>query len=167
MNPAFKKIKEIAAEAKLGEMDITKRGALSKIERMVTLHSEGQLDINDDFPYFGFQADVRIAAYSSEFLTDDRLTGLGDLFDPMYRIYDLSTRMPLFTALHSGRVILDQLADFDHNDAPDYVDAHFMRGEVELRPGFSHPLSEQELEFIHREAPEVINMLINESAAGA
>jgi hypothetical protein len=75
--------------------------------------------------------------------------------------------MPLFTALHSGRVILDQLADFDHNDAPDYADAHFMKGEVELSPGHSRPLREQELDFIHREAPEIINMLVNEAVAGA
>jgi len=167
MNPAFKKIKEIAAEAKLGEMDITKRGALSMIKRMVTLHGEGRLDTAEDFPYFGFQADVRIAAYAAEFLTDNQQAGLGDPFDPMYRIYDLSTRVPLFTALHSGKVLLDQLAGFDHSDAPDFVDAYFMKGEVEFAPGQNRPLSQQELDFIHREAPEIINQLVNEYSVGA
>ena len=166
MSPAYKKIKEIIKEHKRpGSSDPASDICMSTVLEMVeSLPTSME---REDLPYYGFELDTRIAAYVGEFLTGTDLAGKGDPYNPLYRIYELATRVPLFSALHAGRVILDQLAGLDHNDAPDYVDAYFMRGEVELRPGFSRPLRESELEFIHREAPEVINMLINESAAGA
>jgi hypothetical protein len=165
MNPAFLKIREIIKDTLPTATGSSIKPALETIDEMISCLITGMC--REDLPYYGFELDTRIAAYSAEFLSDRQLTGLGDPFDPFYRIYELATRVPLFTALHSGRVILDQLAGLDYLDAPDYGGAHFMKGEVELSPGYSRPLREQELDFIHREAPEIINMLVNEAVAGA
>jgi hypothetical protein len=47
------------------------------------------------------------------------------------------------------------------------VDAYFMKGKFVYEPGLTRTLLEEELEFIHREAPELINMWVNESVVAA
>lgn len=121
----------------------------------------------EDLPYYGFELNARIAATVMEQLSAEQISGLGDPYDPFYRIYELATRDRLFSALHAGKVILSGLAGFDHADAPEYTDAHFTVGEYEMPFRQVRPLSPQELEFIHREAPEVIHMLVSQEAAGA
>jgi hypothetical protein len=166
MNATFRKIEEIIKEHKpscklVAGSDVCMSTILEMVQTLPTSMER------EDLPYYGFELDMRIAAYAGEFLTSSDLCGQGDPYNPLYRIYELATRVKLFTALHSGRVILEQLVDLDHRDAPDYVDAYFMKGKFVLEPGLARTLLEEELEFIHREAPELINMWVNESVVAA
>jgi hypothetical protein len=166
MNVTFRKIEEIIKEHKpscklVAGSDVCMSTILEMVQTLPTSMER------EDLPYYGFELDIRIAAYAGEFLTNSDLYGQGDPYNPLYRIYELATRVKLFTALHSGRVILEQLVDLDHRDAPDYVDAYFMKGKFVYEPGLARTLLEEELEFIHREAPELINMWVNESVVAA
>jgi len=167
MNVTLLKIKEIIRENK-GSSYMSQFEMISRlIELDIDSPTNGFTLADDIHPYHGFSTDIRIAAYVGGLLTNAELCGQGDPYNPLYRIYELATRVKLFTALHSGRVILDQLVDLDHRDAPDYVDAYFMKGKFVYEPGLSRTLLEEELEFIHREAPELINMWVNESVVAA
>jgi hypothetical protein len=166
MNVTFRKIEEIIKEHKPScELGTGPEVCMSTILEMVQTLPTGME--REDLPYYGFELDMRIAAYVGEFLSNAELCGQSDPYNPLYRIYELATRVKLFTALHFGRVILDQLVDLDHRDAPDYVDAYFMKGRFVLEPGLTRTLLQEELEFIHREAPELINMWVNESVVAA
>lgn len=166
MNVTLRKIEEIIKEHKPScKLVEGSEVCMSTILRMVqTLPTSME---REDLPYYGFELDMRIAAYVGESLTNAEICGQGDPYNPLYRIYELATRVRLFSALHSGRVILEQLVNMDHRDAPDYVDAYFMKGKFVLEPGLTRTLLEEELEFIHREAPELINMWVNESVVAA
>lgn len=160
------KITEVMAEAWLYlQVDSATAASFDNIREIIKV--TGTSEDREDLPYYGFELATRIIAVAAEHLTGDELAGLGDQYKPMYRIYELASRRNLFTALHLGRVILHQLSGIDRADAPDYTDAHFISGEYEMADGVSRKLTESELEFIHREAPEVIHMLVSQEMAGA
>jgi len=84
------------------------------------------------------------------------------------KIQDLATRSYLFNAaLGEGRIKLDLPADVDHNDFPEFTDAYFTAGKIQIAPGSWRDLSQEELEIIHEEFPELINTKINEWYHGA
>ena len=165
--PAYlNKITEIIKESRqFRKLYCSQVDCLSNILNIIDIN--GTSADREDLPYYGFVLNPRIAATVAEQLSDEQLVGLGDPYDPFYRIYELATRDRLFSALHAGKVILSGLAGFDHADAPEYTDAYFTVGEYELESHHVRALSPQELEFIHREAPEVIHMLVSQEMAGA
>lgn len=165
--PAYtNKIIEIIKESRqFSRLDSSQENCLSNILEMAQGLTTSMC--REDLPYYGFELNARIAATVAEQLSDEQMAGLGDPYDPFYRIYELATRDRLFSALHAGNVILSGLAGFDHADAPEYTDAYFTVGEYELEFNHVRPLNPQELEFIHREAPEVIHMLVSQEMAGA
>lgn len=167
MNVTLLKIKEIIRENK-GSSYASQFEMISYLIELDKDSPTNRFTLADDIhPYHSFSTDIRIAAYVGGLLTNAELCGQGDPYNPLYRIYELATRVRLFSALHSGGVILEQLVNLDHRDAPDYVDAYFMKGKFLLEPGLTRTLLEEELEFIHREAPELINMWVNESVVAA
>lgn len=167
MNVALLKIKEIIHENKGSSY----ASQFEMISHLIELDGDSPANgytLTDGIhPYYGFSTSTRIAAYVGGFLTNAEICGQGDPYNPLYRIYELATRVRLFSALHSGGVILEQLVNLDHRDAPDYVDAYFMKGKFVYEPGLTRTLVQEELEFIHREAPELINMWVNEFVVAA
>lgn len=165
--PAYtNKIIEIVKESRqFRGLDSSQEDCLSNILEIIEVN--GTSADREDLPYYGFELNTRIAATAMDQFSAEQMSSLGDPYDPFYRIYELATRDRLFSALHAGKVILSGLAGFDHADAPEYTDAHFTVGEYEMPFRQVRPLSPQELEFIHREAPEVIHMLVSQEAAGA
>jgi len=84
------------------------------------------------------------------------------------KIQDLATRSYLFNAvLGEGRITLDLPTNVDHNDFPEFTDAYFTTGKIQIHPGNWRDLSNEELEIIHEEFPELINQKINEWYQGA
>ena len=84
------------------------------------------------------------------------------------KIQDLATRSYLFNAaLGEGRITLDLASGVDHNDFPEFTDAYFAAGKIQIHPGNWRDLGHEELEIIHEEFPEVVNQKINEWYQGA
>jgi len=147
MNKLLERLRELAAGSR------HQNDATREIVRVIDDPGYGQF-WRGDFPTV-----IIVASIASE---------SKDQNPALRKIQDLATRSYLFNAaLGEGRITLDLATNVDHNDFPEFTDAYFTAGKIQIAPGSWRDLSEEELEIIHEEFPELINTKINEWYHGA
>ena len=114
------------------------------------------------------QAELRLGGWPIEIVVATIAGESKDQNPTLRKIQDLATRSYLFNAaLGEGRITLDMATNVDHNDFPEFTDAYFSAGKIQIAPGSWRDLNQEELEILHEEFPELINTKINEWYHGA
>jgi len=151
MNKLLNRLKELAAGSR------HQNAATKEIVAMIKAYQKDPEQV--EFRLGGSPIEIVIASIASE---------SKDQNPALRKIQDLATRGYLFNAaLGEGRITLDLATNVDHNDFPEFIDAYFAAGKIQIHPGNWRDLSHKELEIIHEEFPEVVNQKINEWYQGA
>jgi hypothetical protein len=151
MNKLLSRLKELAEKSR------HQNAATREIARLIKAYQEDPSKVESELD--GLVINIKIASIAS--LSKDQSPDLR-------RIEELATRAYLFNAvLGEGRITLDLPCGVDHNDFPEFTDAYFAAGKIQIHPGNWRDLGHEELEIIHKEFPEVINQKINEWYQGA
>jgi hypothetical protein len=151
MNKLLSRLKELAEKSR------HQNAATREIARLIKAYQEDPYKVESELD--GLVINIKIASIAS--LSKDQSPDLR-------RIEELATRAYLFNAvLGEGRITLDLPSGVDHNDFPEFTDAYFAAGKIQIHPGNWRDLGHEELKIIHEEFPEVINQKINEWYQGA
>jgi len=151
MNKLLERLRELAAGSR------HQNAATREIMAMIKAYQKDPEQV--EFRLGGSPIEIVIASIASE---------SKDQNPALRKIQDLATRGYLFNAaLGEGRITLDLATNVDHNDFPEFTDAYFTAGKIQIAPGNWRDLGQEELEIIHEEFPELINTKINEWYHGA
>jgi len=151
MNKLLERLRKLAVESR------HQNAATREIASLIKAYQEDPLKVESELD--DLVINIKIASIAS--LSKDQSPDLR-------RIEELATQAYLFNAvLGEGRITLDLPSGVDHNDFPEFTDAYFAAGKIQIHPGNWRDLSHKELEIIHEEFPEVVNQKINEWYQGA